>query len=78
MAVQAGALDALSLPAVALFRQGLAAAIDRAAPDAVRAIQETGNFDAVQQQALLDALSPFALSLVQAPVSSLADGSAAP
>ena len=42
LAVQSGLLDALLLPAVVTFREGLSAALDAAAAEAVKLIQETG------------------------------------
>ena len=52
LAVQSGVLDALPLPAVAAFRHGLHDALDRGAPEAVRAVQETGALDPAARQAL--------------------------
>jgi len=78
LAVQAGLLDALALPAVADFRSGLAAAIDRGAPEAVRALHVTGAIDVSQRQALLDVMRIHAESLAGATVRPAIHGNAAP
>jgi F-type H+/Na+-transporting ATPase subunit alpha len=52
LAVQSGLLDALPLPSVIAFRQGLGDAIDRGAPDAVRIIQNSGTLDDERKQEL--------------------------
>ena len=61
LAVQSGLLDALPLPVVVEFRRGLRDALDRAAPEAVRLIQETGTLDDARKQALSEALKQYAL-----------------
>lgn len=63
LAVQAGLLDAMDAPTVGRFRAQLGEAIDRSAPDAVRAIQATGRLDDTQRQALRDAMQVHAQSL---------------
>ncbi|CAN5788658.1 F0F1 ATP synthase subunit alpha [soil metagenome] len=66
LAVQSGLLDPIGLPAVALFRQGLGAALDEHVPVLVRAIQATGKLDDVQRQALSEALRPYVQTFVEA------------
>jgi F-type H+-transporting ATPase subunit alpha len=79
LAVQAGLLDAMALPAIEHFRARLGEAIDRSAPDAVRTIQDTGKLDDAQRQALLDAMRAHARSLVlDAPTDVPAATAAAP
>lgn len=56
LAVQSGALDKISVPAVATFRQGLGAALDRDAPEAMQSIETDGTLDDTHKQALLAAL----------------------
>jgi F-type H+-transporting ATPase subunit alpha len=46
LALQAGALDSLPVEAVAAFRAGLPAALDRRAPQIVHSIETTGNLSA--------------------------------
>jgi F-type H+-transporting ATPase subunit alpha len=67
LAVQSGLLDALPLPAVAGFRQGFAAALDRAAAGPVRAVQDTGTLDEAGRQALLAALKEHVRSVMPTP-----------
>ncbi len=45
LAVQSGLLDALPLPAVARFRQGLSGMLDQQAVNSVKSIQATGTLD---------------------------------
>jgi F-type H+-transporting ATPase subunit alpha len=66
LAVQAGRLDAVPLPAVVAFRRGLGAAIDTDAPQAVAQIQETGMLDDANKQALLAALKTYAMTVAPA------------
>jgi F-type H+-transporting ATPase subunit alpha len=63
LAVQAGVLDALSLPNVIAFRAGMTEALDRFAVDAVTAIQATGRFGDGDRQTLLAALQRYARSI---------------
>jgi F-type H+-transporting ATPase subunit alpha len=63
LAVQSGLLDPLAPPAVLAFRQGLAAALDRGAPDAVRAMQDAGTLDDAGKSALVDILRQLAQSV---------------
>ncbi len=56
LAVQSGVLDAMPLPSVAIFRQRLGEALDRGAPEAMRAIETDGTLDDTQKKALLEAL----------------------
>ena len=56
MAVQNGCLDALPLSAIAALRGGLAAALDRDAPELVRQIEESGALDDPEKQSLRDIL----------------------
>ena len=67
LAVQAGLLDALPLPAIIAFRAGLPRAIDTAAAAAVHQIETTGALDADHKQPLLDALQHYVQTLVPAP-----------
>jgi F-type H+-transporting ATPase subunit alpha len=60
LAVQAGLLDHLSIPAVANVRRGLREALDRGAPDLVRQVQETGTLDETHKQALREVLQRYA------------------
>jgi F-type H+/Na+-transporting ATPase subunit alpha len=53
LAVQAGLLDPLPVPAVIAFRRGLRDALDRGAADAVRQIEDTGSLDEIRKAALL-------------------------
>ena len=66
LAVQSGLLDPLGLPDVVAFRRGLRDALDRAAPDTVRLIQETGTLDGAHKQALRDALGHYVQSMAAA------------
>jgi F-type H+-transporting ATPase subunit alpha len=66
LAVQSGLLDPLTLPAIIGFRRGLAEALDRGAPDAVRLLQETGRLDDAPKQALGDALKRYVETLATA------------
>ncbi len=59
LSIQSGLFDPLPLLAVEEFRRGLADAIDRGAPDAVRLIEETGTLDAPHKQALREALQHY-------------------
>jgi F-type H+-transporting ATPase subunit alpha len=63
LAVQSGLLDALPLPAVTRFRQGLSGMLDQRATDAVKSIQETGGLDDGRKKALLDVLKQYAQSV---------------
>jgi len=63
LAVQSGTLDTMPLPAVATFRQGLGAALDRTAGEAVRSIETAGTLDDAQKQSLLAALRAYAASV---------------
>jgi F-type H+/Na+-transporting ATPase subunit alpha len=63
LAVQAGLLDALSLPNVIVFRAGMANALDHGAAEAVTQIQTTGMLDDAHKQTLLDALRRYAQSI---------------
>ncbi len=65
LALQAGLLDKLPLPAVAAFRQGLGARLDREAADAVRMIQANGMIDPPHKQALLELLAKYAQEMPQ-------------
>jgi F-type H+-transporting ATPase subunit alpha len=66
VAVQDGLLDALPLPSVTSFRQGIGEALDRGAPEAVRMMMETGLLDAEGKQALRDTIRNYAQSLASA------------
>jgi F-type H+-transporting ATPase subunit alpha len=63
MAVQGGLLDAMAVPDVLTFRQGLRAAIDSGAPDAVKAIQDTGTLADAPKASLLAVLAAYAATL---------------
>ncbi len=63
MAAQGGMLDALSLPAIVTFREGLRAAIDHGASDAVRMIQAGGSIDGAGKKSLSDALAGYAKTI---------------
>jgi F-type H+-transporting ATPase subunit alpha len=65
MAVQGGMLDALTLPEVVTFREGLRAAIDGGAPDAVKMIQDTGNMDETSKISLAEHLAAYAKMIAQ-------------
>ena len=64
LAVQSGLLDPLAPEAVAAFRAALPATLDRDAPEAVRAIAETGEMDAATREGLIAALTQLAKSLM--------------
>ncbi len=61
--VQTGLLDALPLTAVAAFRAGLPALLDRDAPAALAALAASGAMDPTTQAGLLAALARFAANL---------------
>ncbi|MDP4034361.1 MAG: F0F1 ATP synthase subunit alpha [Pseudorhodobacter sp.] len=63
LAVQSGLLDPLPLDAVAAFRAGLPAALDRDAARALRTIAETGAMDAGARGDLTAAMTRLAASL---------------
>jgi F-type H+/Na+-transporting ATPase subunit alpha len=63
LAVQAGLLDALSLPNVIVFRAGMSDALDRGAGEAVAQIQAAGTLDAAHKQTLLETLRRYAHSI---------------
>lgn len=63
LAVQAGLLDSLPLTAVAAFRVGLPAMLDRDASETLRAFAETGELDEKMRRGLMEALTHFATSL---------------
>jgi F-type H+/Na+-transporting ATPase subunit alpha len=67
LAVQSGLLDALPLPSVITFRQGLSDTIDRGAPDAVRMIQKSGTLDDVRKQELSGLLRQYAQNFIPTP-----------
>ena len=71
LAVQAGLLDALSLPDVIVFRAGMTVALDRDAAEAVAQIQATGTLDVARKQTLLQALQRYASSIASLPSGSL-------
>ena len=60
LAVQSGLLDALPLPDVARFRDGLSGALDRGAADTVRVIQQTGSLDEARKKTLLATMKRYA------------------
>lgn len=60
MAVQSGLLDPLPLDAMAAFRAGLPAALDRDAAEVLSAIAKTGEMDASARDVLMAALTSFA------------------
>jgi F-type H+-transporting ATPase subunit alpha len=66
LAVQSGLLDPLTLPTVAIFRQGLREALDRDVPDIVHHIQETGALDDAGKQAIREALRKYIQTLTPA------------
>ena len=66
MAVQAGLLDALPLPAIANFRLGLRHAIDTGASASVHQIQTAGTLDAPGEAALSEVLKTYAASIAAA------------
>jgi F-type H+-transporting ATPase subunit alpha len=59
LAVQAGILDALPLPAVAMFRKELGRMLDRDVPEVVRQIQQAGTLDEAGKPAIRDALQNY-------------------
>jgi F-type H+-transporting ATPase subunit alpha len=63
LAVQSGLLDPLPLDAVAAFRAGLPAALDRDAAEVLHAIAETGQMDDEAKESLLAAMTRLATSL---------------
>ncbi|MHC5653357.1 F0F1 ATP synthase subunit alpha [Stappia sp. ICDLI1TA098] len=63
LAVQSGLLDPLPLEAVAAFRAGLPAALDRDAAEVPRTLAEAGELDASAQAALIAAMTRLAASL---------------
>ncbi len=67
LSVQSGLLDQLPLPAVIEFRQGLKDALNRAAADAVRAIQDTGVLDDASERALRETLQSYVATVTPAP-----------
>jgi len=66
MAVQAGLLDSLPLPAVAAFRLGLRQAIDTGAPASVQQMQTAGTLDAEGGAALSKVLQTYAEAVAAA------------
>lgn len=66
LAVQSGLLDPLSLDAVAAFRAGLPAALDRDATGVLQADGETGALDADVRAKLIAAVTSLAASLSDA------------
>ncbi|MGA2795253.1 MAG: F0F1 ATP synthase subunit alpha [Roseiarcus sp.] len=66
LALQSGLLDPLPLPAVAAFRLGLRDMLDRAAPDAVRLIQQTGALDGARKRGLRETLRQYVQTVVGA------------
>ncbi len=65
LALQSGLLDPLAPKAVSDFRAALPATLDRDAPEAIRAIAETGEMDAATQEVLIAALTRLAESLTE-------------
>lgn len=63
LAVQSGLLDSLSLEAVAAFRAGLPAALNRDAAEVLNTIAETGEITAQTRETLQAAASQFVKSL---------------
>jgi F-type H+-transporting ATPase subunit alpha len=63
LAVQSGLLDPLPLEAVAAFRAGLPAALDRDAAEVPRTLAEAGELDASARAALIAAMTRLAASL---------------
>jgi F-type H+/Na+-transporting ATPase subunit alpha len=63
LAVQSGLLDPLPLPAVAAFRDGLRAALDHGAADAVRLIETTGKLDEARRAGLHETIATFARAI---------------
>jgi F-type H+-transporting ATPase subunit alpha len=70
VAVQAGLLDPLPLPAVIAFRRDLSAALDRSAADIVRLIEETGSLDGAHKQALAEMLKQYVQGMAPGPTAS--------
>jgi F-type H+-transporting ATPase subunit alpha len=66
LSVQSGLLDPLSLPTVAVFRQGLRETLDRDVSDVVRQIQDTGALEDAGKQALREALIKYVQTLTPA------------
>jgi F-type H+-transporting ATPase subunit alpha len=66
LAVQSGLLDALPLPGVAQYRDGLSDALDRGAADVVALIQATGTLDNARKKTLLETLKHYADSVTSA------------
>ena len=66
IAVQQGLLDALALKAVAAFRAGLPAMLNRDAADALTAMEEPGEMNPALRETLMSALTRFAASLSDA------------
>ncbi len=62
LAVQAGVLDALSMEAVAEFRTGLAAALDKDAADVLTTIAQTGELDEAAHEVLRQVMTRLAAS----------------
>jgi hypothetical protein len=56
-------MDALSLPEVSIFRDGMSVSLDGGAPDAVALIQRTGTLDAARKATLLETLQRHARSV---------------
>jgi len=65
MAAQGGMLDSLPLPRMVAFREGLRAAIDNGAADAVKMMQETGTIDEPGKKSLADTLAAYAKTIAQ-------------
>ncbi len=78
MAVQAGMLDALKLPDIVRFREGLRAAIDGGAPDAVKMIQDTGTIDDSRKKSLTDHLAAYAKTIAEPPTKLVSQPAATP
>jgi F-type H+-transporting ATPase subunit alpha len=70
VAVQAGLLDPLPLPAVIAFRRGLSSALDRSAADTVRQIEATGTLDDAHKQALAETLKQYVQAMAPGPTAS--------
>jgi F-type H+-transporting ATPase subunit alpha len=64
LAVQNGFLDALPLPAMATFRTGLTAAVDRDAAEPMKQIEATGTLDDAGKRILVDAMKLYAQSIL--------------
>ena len=63
IAVQSGALDTLSLEAVAAFRAGLPTAMDHDATEALSAISNTDELDDITRQAITETINGLVTSL---------------